>query len=282
MTMVLISKQSNSTLSRYKKSGLVRSAVPGSAVRISLPVQHSSGRSTTKKSSKNSSSSNTSSSTKTLKKKRTKIRSITSKVLTVRHNILKTGGHRTCWVRTRSGGYVRQQSEPCFQDKYSVAGELGKGGFGTVYSGIRISDQAPVAIKHVSRCKVIAWDVVNGYKVPQELKLLLEVQSVEGVVKLLDFYEREDSFIYVLERPTNYMDLFDFITREKRLSEEVARNMMREVVRMVVECSKLGIVHRDIKDENLLVNLDNLNLTLIDFGSGGIIKDKYYTVILIT
>ena len=87
----------------------------------------------------------------------------------------------------------------------------------------RISDNVPVAIKHVARSKVIAWDTVNGYKVPQELKFLLEVQEVEGVVKVLDFYERDDSFIYIMEKPHNYMDMFDFITEEKKLSETMAR-----------------------------------------------------------
>jgi len=88
---------------------------------------------------------------------------------------------------------------------------------------VRISDNVPVAIKHVARSKVIAWDTVNGYKVPQELKFLLDVQEVEGVVKVLDFYERDDSFIYIMEKPTNYMDMFDFITKEKKLSETMAR-----------------------------------------------------------
>ena len=40
-----------------------------------------------------------------------------------------------------------------------------------------------------------------GRRVPLELKLLHSVQNIEGVIKLLDFYERPDSFIYVMERP---------------------------------------------------------------------------------
>ena len=47
---------------------------------------------------------------------------------------------------------------------------------------------------------------------PLELKLLQNVQSVQGVIKLLDFFEKADSFIYVLEKPSNSKDLFDFIT----------------------------------------------------------------------
>ena len=93
---------------------------------------------------------------------------------------------------------------------------LGKGGFGTVYEGVRVEDGLPVAIKHVARKKVTAWAILAGRKVPAELKLLYKVQRVPGVVRLLDFFERPDSFIIVMERSSNCKDLFDvrFIFRQ--------------------------------------------------------------------
>ena len=70
---------------------------------------------------------------------------------------------------------------------------------------------------------------LNGRRVPHELKLLHSVQSVSGVIRIIDFYEKQDSFIYVMERPANCKDLFDYITEKGVLEEQLARKFFRQV-----------------------------------------------------
>ena len=103
------------------------------------------------------------------------------------------------------------------------------------------------------------------------------MQSVPGVVKLLDFQERRDSFVYILERPARSKDLFDFITEAGALAEDRAREFFRTIVATVMSCHRLGVTHRDLKDENILIDLETGGLKLIDFGSGAWVRDSAYT-----
>merc|ERR1712032_1725840 len=164
--------------------------------------------------------------------------------------------------------FVKHQRKINFEEAYRVGAVLGKGGFGIVYAGVRSKDRREVAIKHVARNKVEHWANLNGKRVPLELKLLHSVQSVSGVIRLLDFFERPDSFIYVMEKPTNSKDLFDFITEKGAIEEELAKNFFRQVTTTLIACHNKGVVHRDVKDENILVDMKTGKLSLIDFGSG--------------
>lgn len=165
---------------------------------------------------------------------------------------------------------------------YVVVRQIGCGGFGRVYAGIRKTDGLTVALKYVEKSKVTQWvsvQLANGavQKVPIEIALLSKVQQLPNVIRMYEYFELETVFILILERPTNCVDLFDYITSRGALTESEARSLFRQVCTVVLDCMRIGVLHRDIKDENLLLDLDTMQLKLIDFGSGSFVKSDDYT-----
>ena len=71
-----------------------------------------------------------------------------------------------------------------------------------------------------------------------------------------------------MERPRYCQDLFDHISHHQKLSESTARDFFLQVLAVTDRLMQIGIVHRDIKDENILVDLSSKKLKLIDFGAG--------------
>lgn len=159
-----------------------------------------------------------------------------------------------------------------FQAKYKIKGVLGKGGFGVVHAAIRKSDGLPVAVKEVSKDKVLD----NDDKVPLEVALMQQVSDIPGVISILDFFDMPNSYYIVMER-FNSKDLFDFISESGPLPENLAKQLFQQILTTISQCHAHGVLHRDIKDENILIDLSTHQLKLIDFGSGTFLHDGVYT-----
>merc|ERR1712051_144828 len=181
-----------------------------------------------------------------------------------------------------------------FDKKYTTCSLLGKGGFGAVYAGYRNSDHFPVAIKVINKNRIMsAATTDNEHRIPMEVALMKITNHIDGVIKLIEYFELPDCFMLVMERmmttkvqssgrdiktsSSNVKDLFDFISDNGPLKEDVSKKIFRQIIDAVQKIHAAGVIHRDIKDENILIDTQTHNVKIIDFGSGAMLHDEVYT-----
>ncbi|XP_064263057.1 serine/threonine-protein kinase pim-1-like [Passer domesticus] len=164
------------------------------------------------------------------------------------------------------------------KERYRLGSLLGRGGFGSVFAATRLSDGAPVAIKRVPQNRVHHWgELPDGTSAPLEIVLQVKVSNgFSGVVQLLEWVELPNDILMVLERPEHSQDLHRFIRARGFLSEEVARQLFRQVLEAVRHCTSCRVLHRDIKPENILIDLATGQAKLIDFGCGTYLQKTAY------
>ncbi|XP_064556987.1 serine/threonine-protein kinase pim-1-like [Zonotrichia leucophrys gambelii] len=178
------------------------------------------------------------------------------------------------------------KAQEALQERYRLGSLLGHGGFGCVFAATRLSDGAEsaaalglqLAIKRAPRKRVRHWgELPDGTSAPLEIVLLAKVSTgFSGVVQLLEWLELPKDILMVLERPERCQDLHRFIPPGGSAEEE-ARVLFRQVLEAVRHCTSCGVLHRDIKPGNILVDLDTGQAKLIDFGCGTYLQDTAYT-----
>ena len=161
-----------------------------------------------------------------------------------------------------------------YGQKYQILPLIGTGGFGYVYAGEKRIDGLPVALKYIKSDRILNWSDLNGRRVPLEVKMMDHVSECPGVVRLVDHFFQDEYYVIVTLRLPSYHDLHDFIGERKRLGEDMARTIFRQIINAILACYDKGVLHGDIKDENILVNVSTLQVLLIDFGSSTYVDHK--------
>ncbi|XP_072281067.1 NUAK family SNF1-like kinase 2 [Pyxicephalus adspersus] len=88
------------------------------------------------------------------------------------------------------------------------------------------------------------------------------------IISINEVFENSSKIVIVMEYASQG-DLYDYISERQRLSDQEARRFFRQIVSAVQFCHANGIVHRDLKLENILLD-ENKNVKIADFGLSNI------------
>ncbi|XP_036448142.1 serine/threonine-protein kinase pim-2-like [Colossoma macropomum] len=186
--------------------------------------------------------------------------------------------------RRTTRGQEKATEPDTFASHYVIGEQLGQGSYGSVFKGSRISDGLQVAIKFVSKQPADSRYLrspVESRAVPVEVALMQmmnEPPVCNNIIKLIEWFDEPDQYVLVLERPDPCVDVKSFLDNLGGYAdEETARNIMLLAVEAANQCSLRGVLHRDIKLENLLINTDTSEVKLIDFGCGDKIRRTGYS-----
>ncbi|XP_078308972.1 hormonally up-regulated neu tumor-associated kinase isoform X2 [Panthera onca] len=140
--------------------------------------------------------------------------------------------------------------------------KLGEGSFAKVREGLHVLTGEKVAIKVIDKKRA-----KKDTYVTKNLRREGQIQQMirhPNITQLLDILETENSYYLVMELCPGG-NLMHKIYEKKRLEESEARRYIRQLISAVEHLHRAGVVHRDLKIENLLLDEDN-NIKLIDFG----------------
>ena len=144
---------------------------------------------------------------------------------------------------------------------YLIKRTLGQGTFGKVKLGIYLPNKEKVAVKILEKDRIIEKD--DEIRVRREFDMLAKFNH-PNVILVAEIFESSNSFYSVMEYCEGG-ELFNYIVRNQRLSEEEAAFFYYQLINGLEYIHSLGIVHRDLKPENLLLTNEHL-LKIIDFG----------------
>ena len=150
---------------------------------------------------------------------------------------------------------------------YKYGRVIGRGAFGKVNIGLNILTGRIVAIKSFNKKNIINEASKN--------KILYETNLMRGlchpsVTKILETFECEKYMLIIMEYISGG-NLQNFVKKRRKLCEKTAKILFRQIIQGIRYIHSRGIVHRDIKLENILLDLNNI-IKICDFGVGKLIK----------
>ncbi|XP_043546893.1 STKc_CK2_alpha domain-containing protein isoform X2 [Chiloscyllium plagiosum] len=142
------------------------------------------------------------------------------------------------------------------QDDYQLVRKLGRGKYSEVFEAINITNNEKVVVKILKP--------VKKKKIKREIKILENLRGGPNIINLLDIVKdpvsRTPALVFEHVNNTDFKQLY------QTLSDYDIRFYMYEILKALDYCHSMGIMHRDVKPHNVMIDHEHRKLRLIDWG----------------
>ncbi|XP_020581862.1 casein kinase II subunit alpha-like [Phalaenopsis equestris] len=142
------------------------------------------------------------------------------------------------------------------QEEYEVVRKVGRGKYSEVFEGVHCTDSQSCIIKILKP--------VKKKKIKREIKILQNLCGGPNIIKLLDIVRDQQS-----KTPSlifEYVNNNDFRALYPTLTDYDTRYYIYELLKALEHCHSQGIMHRDVKPHNVMIDHEQRKLRLIDWG----------------
>ncbi|OMJ08447.1 Casein kinase II subunit alpha [Smittium culicis] len=142
------------------------------------------------------------------------------------------------------------------QDSYEIIRKVGRGKYSEVFEGIDVSKDNKIIIKVLKP--------VKKKKIKREITILQNLRGGTGVINLLDIVRDSQSKTPALI--FEYVNNNDFKTLYPTLTDYDVRFYIYQLLKALDFAHSKGIMHRDVKPHNVMIDHSKKMLRLIDWG----------------
>ena len=142
------------------------------------------------------------------------------------------------------------------QENYEIIKKIGRGKYSEVFEGINTTNDQRVVIKVLKP--------VKKKKINREIKILQNLKNGPNILKLIDIVKDPSSKSPCII--TEWIDNIEYKKLFQILTDEDIRYYIYQVLIALDYCHSMGIMHRDVKPQNIIINHNKKELRLIDWG----------------